>query len=112
MAAEGEQAARKIGAALARAEDRHHERGQIVTGRQPSQQLLAVAVDDGQQVVEIVGQTAGQPADGLEALRVPELLAERLHLGFGARAPARRSSASASARRAAVPRRKSRCFRT
>ena len=33
---------------------------------------LAVAVDDGEQVVEIVGHAAGQPADRIESLGVDE----------------------------------------
>ena len=47
----------------------------------PAQQQLAVAVDDGQQVVEVVGHAAGQPADRLHLLRLPELLLQPPPLG-------------------------------
>ena len=40
------------------------------------QQHLGVAADDGEQVVEVVGDAAGEPADGLHLLRLAELLLE------------------------------------
>jgi hypothetical protein len=36
--------------------------------------------DDRQQVVEIVGDAAGEPTDGLEALRLPQLFLQVLHV--------------------------------
>jgi hypothetical protein len=44
--------------------------------RQALQHLLAVAVDDCQQIVEVVRESAGETADGLEPLRVSQLFAE------------------------------------
>ena len=45
------------------------------------EQQLAVAADHGEQVVEVVGDPAGEPADRLELLRLPQLLLECLALG-------------------------------
>ena len=47
-------------------------------------QELAEAEDHGQQVVEVVGDAAGQPADGLHALRVPQALLGGLQGGLRA----------------------------
>ena len=38
------------------------------------EQRVAVARDDGEEVVEVVGDAAGEPADRLHLLRLPELL--------------------------------------
>ena len=46
-----------------------------------SEQELGAAQDDGQQVVEVVGDAARQLADGVHLLRLPELLLERAPLG-------------------------------
>jgi hypothetical protein len=51
-----------------------------VTGREAAQQQFAVAVDDGEEVVEVVGDAAGQPADRLHLLRLAELLFELVAL--------------------------------
>ena len=43
--------------------------------------MSAVAADDGEQVVEVVGHAAGQAADGLHLLRLAELLLQLAALG-------------------------------
>ena len=47
------------------------------------EQQAGVADDDGQQVVEVVRDPAGQPADGLHLLRLAELLLAGPQLAFG-----------------------------
>ena len=42
----------------------------------PSSSGLGVAADHGQEVVEVVGDAAGEPPDRLELLRLPQLLLE------------------------------------
>ena len=42
---------------------------------------LGIAIDDGQQIVEIVGDSAGQFADRLHLLRLPQLLLQLNALG-------------------------------
>ena len=49
--------------------------------RRRRSERLAVADDHRQQVVEVVGDAAGEPADRLHLLRLPELLLERPPLG-------------------------------
>ena len=44
------------------------------------QQHVAIAGDDGQQVVEIVGDSSGEPPDRLHLLRLAELLFETIAL--------------------------------
>ena len=48
-------------------------RDRLLVGMSVEQQL-AVSEDRGQQIVEVVRHAAGQPADGLHLLRLPELL--------------------------------------
>ena len=42
---------------------------------------VGVAADDGEQVVEVVGDPAGEPADRFHLLRLPELFLEPLAVG-------------------------------
>ena len=51
------------------------------SGAEVFEQELAVAGDDRQEVVEVVGDAAGQPADRLQLLGLPELLLEAPLLG-------------------------------
>ncbi len=44
-------------------------------------QQLSVRLDDGEEVVEVVGDAARQLADGLQLLSLPELIFELLSLG-------------------------------
>ena len=56
---------------------------------QTAQQQLTAAVDDGQQIVEVVCDAAGKARHVCQPLRVPELRLNRDHLGlqpFGTRA--------------------------
>ena len=57
-----------------------------VVGPSP-QQEIAVAQDRRQEVVEVVGDAAGQPADGLELVRLAELLLELFAQRHVAEAP-------------------------
>ena len=43
---------------------------------------VAVAVDDGQQVVEVVRDATGEATEGFQLLRLLQLMAERLALGL------------------------------
>ena len=52
--------------------------------RQLLDQEFAEAEDDGQQVVEVVRDAAGQAADGLHALRMPQPMLGRLQGGLRA----------------------------
>ena len=47
----------------------------------PHAQQLAVAQDDGEQVVEVVGDAAGQAADAFELLRLQQLRLQLIALG-------------------------------
>ena len=48
-------------------------RMQRVVGRQRFEDQVAIPVDDGEQVVEVVRHTSGEPADAFEFLRLSEL---------------------------------------
>jgi hypothetical protein len=54
----------------------------VVAG-QVLQQHVGVAVDDGEQVIEVVGDAAGEPAQALHLLRLADLLAKLLFVAFG-----------------------------
>ena len=81
LAAEGQELARQAGRALGRPPDLLHVVGQRVALLQHAPDQVAVAHDDGQEVVEVVGDPAGQAADGLHLLRLPQLGLEALPLG-------------------------------
>ena len=75
LAAEGQELAGQAGGALGRpsgSAPRYSRRGS--SGAELAEQQLAVAHDDGQQVVEVVGDAAGQPAHRLHLLGLPQLL--------------------------------------
>ena len=55
----------------------------VITGLDGKSQLR-IAADDGQKIVEIVRDTAGQPAERLHFLRLAKLLFERVDFRFGA----------------------------
>ena len=76
MPAEGEELARQRGGAIGRLGDLGGGRAQLGVGRQLVEHQLAVAADHRQQVVEVVGHAAGQPADRLELLALIELRLE------------------------------------
>ena len=50
---------------------------------EPGEEQLAVALDRREHVVEVVGDTSGEPADRLELLRVVQRLAQPVALGLG-----------------------------
>jgi hypothetical protein len=70
LAAEGEQLAREVGGSLPGVEDLSELGARGVVGARSAEQGVAVAVDDQQQVVEVVRDAAGQSPDRLHLLRV------------------------------------------
>ncbi len=87
-AREGEQLPRQLRGAASGTVDLLHLAPARISGRQPAQEQLAVAVDRRQQVVEVVGHPTGQPAHRLHLLRLAQLLFERaLHRHVAQRAP-------------------------
>ena len=79
--AEREELARQGGTAVGRPADLLHASRLRPVGRQGSQEQVAVARDDIQEVVEVVGHAGGELADGLELLGLQELRLEPLALG-------------------------------
>ena len=76
-AGEGEEAMGQIAGPLRRAPDLR-ERGAILLGADRARlQEFGVAEDGGQQVVEVVGDAAGQPADALQALSLMDCASMR-----------------------------------
>ncbi|OFW47923.1 MAG: hypothetical protein A3J29_21025 [Acidobacteria bacterium RIFCSPLOWO2_12_FULL_67_14b] len=75
-AAERQQLAREARSSLRRLEDLVQVKAALVrkVDRSVEKQLLRVAQDHGQQVVEIVGHAPCQLADGIHLLRLPQLL--------------------------------------
>ncbi|MNS68183.1 hypothetical protein D3C72_1014570 [compost metagenome] len=73
---EGQQLARELGAAPAGARGGGHELLRVAVGRELRQlfEHLQVALDDGEQVVEVVRDAAGELAHALQALRVVQRL--------------------------------------
>ena len=79
LAPEGEQLLRQRRGALCRLLDRLHVRPLVGLARvEAAEQEAAVHGDDGQEVVEVVGDTAGEAADCIELLRLVEALLELL----------------------------------
>ena len=72
-AAEGEQLVGEFGGALAGGLNVGDLLAQGVGGGHEGQQEIAVAEDDGEGVIEVVGDAAGQAADGLHLLGLAEL---------------------------------------
>ena len=72
LAAEHQELARELGGPLARPLDLR-ELVVGLAGRNGREQLLAVAQDHRQQIVEVVGDAAGEAAHGLELLSLEEL---------------------------------------
>src|SRR5690606_36984274 len=70
-AAEGEELLGELGGAPARLDDLRDELPVLLGYR--AHEDLARAEDDGEEVVEVVGDAADEPAQGFEALRVVEL---------------------------------------
>jgi hypothetical protein len=81
LAAEHQEAAGQRGGALGGIQDLACSVAQRVGGRQRVMQHLRVAGDHGQQIIEVVGHTAGQPSYGFHLLRLAELGLERPALG-------------------------------
>ena len=79
--AEREQLPRQAGAALDRLLDLDRFAARRVVGPQLHQEQVGRAHDAHQDVVEVVRDAAGEPADRLELLRLPQLLFERAPLG-------------------------------
>src|ERR1019366_1610224 len=71
---EGEQLLGEGGRAFAGAADFLNRRSLGIVCRKVVEEHVAVAVDDGQQVVEVVGDAAGEASDGLHFLRLQQLL--------------------------------------
>ena len=74
LAAEGEQLARQRGRAVGRFPDLPHIVRRPLVGLDPLEDQVGEADDGGEQVVEVVSDAAGQPADAFHLLRVPELI--------------------------------------
>ncbi len=53
----------------------------LLVAREVAEEELRVALDDGQDVVEVVGDPSGEPPDRLHLLRLAELLLEELAVG-------------------------------
>ena len=80
-AAEREQLPRQPGAALDRLLDLGRFVARRIVGRQLHQQQVGRAHDAHQDVVEVVRDAAGEPADRFELLRLAQLFLERAPLG-------------------------------
>ena len=76
LAREGEQAPRQVGAALGSGRDVAGDPVQLLVARQPVGEMLRIAENDGQQIVEIMRHAAGELAHGLHLLGLAELVAE------------------------------------
>src|SRR5581483_4164841 len=83
--AEGEELSREMARAFARSYDLIDVRNSRRHVHERLAKELAVAEDRGQQVVEVVRDAAGEPADRLHLLRLQKLLFEQLSLGDVAR---------------------------
>ena len=81
LAREGEQLADQRGGAVGVLADLHQVAVLDVGDVVAHQQEVAVAVDRGQEVVEVVGDAAGELADRLHLLALDELRLEGLELG-------------------------------
>jgi hypothetical protein len=82
LATEGEELPREVPSALTRAERILH-RLAARAGREVLEHEAEVAVDDREQVVEVVRHAAGEPSQGLEALGVEQLFAEEPRFVLG-----------------------------
>ena len=83
---EGEELAGQGSGLLARPRDLLDLRPERVVVGEPAQDEVAVAVDDGEDVVEVVSDAAGEAADRVHLLRLPELRLEARALLLGAAA--------------------------
>src|SRR5439155_26733381 len=81
LAAEGEELAGEGFAALAGLLDFAQEFALRIGAIEPAQDDLAVAKDDREQVVEVMGDAAGELAEDLHLLGEAALLVEQLELG-------------------------------
>ena len=86
-AAEGEQLTRESRAAIDRLLDFRRFVARGLARLQLHQQQVGRAHDAHQDVVEVVRDAAGQPADGFELLRLTQLFLERTALGDVAHEP-------------------------
>ena len=75
-AAESEELARQRGRAIGGAVDLFDFAGDGIAGRQNVQQQLGVALDDHQEIVEVVRDAAGEATDGFHFLRLAKLVFE------------------------------------
>ena len=80
-AAEGQELAGEVAGALGRAADLLEILAVGTVGREVEQHQIRVAENRRQDVVEVVGHAAGQGAEGVHLLRLPQLLFELLALG-------------------------------
>ena len=76
LAAEGQQLARQRCGALGGVQDLIHLRRHRRIGLDAVRHQLRIAADRGQQVVEVVRDAAGEPADRLHLLRLAQLVLE------------------------------------
>ena len=81
LPAEGEELPGEGGGPVRRLLDQLDVAAERALGRELEQEELAPARDHGQEVVEVVGDAAGEPADRLHLLGVAELRLERPHRG-------------------------------
>ena len=83
LAAEGEELAGEGGCAFAGLADFLGAVPQGAVGIEAAGEEIGIAIDDGEQVIEIVSDTAGEASDAFQFLRLAELLLQFLAGGFG-----------------------------
>ena len=81
MAAEGEQLARERSGTIGGAHDLQCVRAPRIVVVEAGDEELAVTADRGQQIVEVVGDAAGEPSNRLELLRMQQLLLQQALIG-------------------------------
>ena len=82
LAGKGQQLPRQGGRALGRTPDLLDVRAPRVGGRHLLEQQVGVAEDRSEHVVEVVGDTAGQPPDRFQLLRMPQPVLARAQGGL------------------------------
>ena len=73
FAAEGQELPRQRGGALPRFADGFGVGPEGIPGGKASEEEAAIAIDDREQIIEVVGDTTGETADGLHFLGLDEL---------------------------------------
>ncbi len=81
LAADGQETSRELGAGFRRIQDGIHVRRDGMIGRELSANRAGATTDDGQDVVEVVGDAASEPGDPLQLVRLKEPTLHRSLLG-------------------------------